>query len=127
MRAPTTAADCATTADRTRDLHRARALPLLRLIHWIFAFAPSDCNGLSAGVDHLGRVVTAAPGSPTEGTHSGTEGIYLAEYDIAALRQFRATPRGAALTKPLLEPQLCRIPQVASHIEPNCNAHRMWL
>ena len=53
--------------------------------------------------------------------------VYMVEFDIGALREYRHTLRGAALTKIDLQPQLCRIPLTPAHMQPDCDAHRMWL
>lgn len=84
-------------------------------------------NGQSVGVDHEGRLVEVAPGDPDDpSTHPGQEGLYIAEFDIARLRQYRRTPRATALRSAPLYPQLCRLPMSHKYRQKECNAHRMW-
>lgn len=93
-----------------------------------------DCNGHSMGADHRGQVLALAAGDPglnpvnvSNSTHRpGAEGSTVVAFDIAALRAYRKTPRGAALVAPRLQPQLCRIPVASEYVESGCNDHRMW-
>ena len=88
----------------------------------------TDCNGLSAAVDHAGRVLRAAPGDPADPrARAGAEGVYLADFNMTALRAHRRGAQGRALTARRLWPELCRLPLAAARRSPQCNDHRMWL
>ena len=60
----------------------------------------NNAQGGSVAVDHVGNVVAVG---------SATEEVVLAKFDIAALRAYRQTARGQALTSPRLHPEICAL------------------
>ena len=62
-------------------------------------------NGNSVAVDHEGNVVTVGE---TDGD-TAVEGVFLAKFDIAALREYRRSARGQALTQPKRHPEICQL------------------
>lgn len=59
--------------------------------------------GRSAGYDHTGARLLSV--------EDDDEGVHLVSFDIAALRAYRATARGQALTHPPASPQVCQLPK----------------
>eukprot|EP01050_Picozoa_sp_SAG11_P018497 SAG11_NODE_2803_length_2954_cov_1.849737_3_plen_172_part_00 len=70
----------------------------------------------------------ASPAPPPQPSWMQTgEGIYVAEFDIGAQRQYRESVLGKALHSHHLEPALCRVPLPKQQQQGNFDVHRMWL
>lgn len=85
--------------------------------------------GHSVIVNATGAMLVLAPDVPvpTEPGLEVGEGVFVADIDIGAQRQYRSSDRGVAATTQPLAPELCRVPLAQQYFQSHYDVGRMWL